>query len=273
MSGKVLLTGAAGFVGRQVLHHLNAAQIPVRAVIRKGSRVEGTAETIETSDLFSETANWWAEASDGIHTVIHVAWYAKPGLYLQSPENLVCLEGTLTMARGCAQAGVRRFVGVGTCFEYDLSAEKLLLPDMPLRPTTVYAGAKVAAFFALKHWLPSQGVSFAWCRLFYLFGEGEPDGRLVPYLRARLSAGVPAELSDGEQVRDYLDVREAGRLIVAAALGSDEGPINICSGVSTTVRELAGRIADEYGRRDLLAFGARPHNPLDPSYVVGRPGR
>src|SRR6266403_1567954 len=77
----------------------------------------------------------------------------------------------------------------------------------------------------------------------------------------------------GEQIRDYLDVREAGRLIAHAAVSDDEGPINVCSGVSTTVRELAERVADKYGRRDLLKFGARPHDPLDPPCVLGRPGR
>ena len=54
-----------------------------------------------------------------------------------------------------------------------------------------------------------------------------------------------------------------------AALGSVQGPVNICSGVPVTIRQLAEQIADEYGRRDLLRFGARPDNPADPACVVG----
>jgi nucleoside-diphosphate-sugar epimerase len=272
MNRKILLTGATGFVGRQVLRHLNAAGYTVRAVVRAGSHLEDTAESFETLDMFRETVDWWTHTCDGMDTVIHAAWYAKPGLYLQSPENMTCLEGTLALARGCANAGVRRFVGIGTCFEYDLSSDVLSV-DTPLRPASVYAGAKAAAFYTLTHWLPAQGVRFAWCRLFYLYGEGEAEGRLVPYLHARLSTGEPVELNSGEQIRDYLDVREAGRLIAHAAVSDDEGPINVCSGVSTTVRELAERVADKYGRRDLLKFGARPRDPLDPPCVLGRPGR
>jgi dTDP-6-deoxy-L-talose 4-dehydrogenase (NAD+) len=117
--------------------------------------------------------------------------------------------------------------------------------------------------------LPGQGVAFAWCRLFYLYGEGEDGRRLVPYLRSRLQAGLPAELSSGTQVRDYLDVREAADMIIDVALGSRKGPVNICSGEPVTVRELAERIADEFGRRDLLHFGARAENSLDPPIVVG----
>ena len=114
-----------------------------------------------------------------------------------------------------------------------------------------------------------HGVEFAWCRLFYLYGEGEDERRLVPYLRAKLEAGKPAELSSGEQIRDYLDVGDAGRMIAEAALGPVQGPVNICSGIPVTIRQFAERIADEFGRRDLLRFGARPENLTDPPRVVG----
>ena len=114
-----------------------------------------------------------------------------------------------------------------------------------------------------------HGIEFVWCRLFYLYGEGEDERRLVPYLRSKLKAGEPAELSSGTQIRDFLDVCEAGRMIVEAALGTVQGPVNICSGAGVTVRALAEQIADEYGRRDLLRFGVRPDNLVDPPVVVG----
>jgi nucleoside-diphosphate-sugar epimerase len=271
----VLLTGATGFVGRQVLRALGDRRIPVCAVIRAGSQgrlVEAQAveSIVTTHDLFAEHATWWAQVCKGIDTVIHAAWFAEPGSYLQSPKNSECLAGTLRFAEGAVQAGVRRFVGIGTCLEYDLSKGALSIQTR-LRPSTPYAEAKAAAFTVLSERLFQRGVAFAWCRLFYLYGEGEDQRRLVPYLRQQLKAGEPAELTAGNQIRDYLDVREAGRMIVDAALGNVLGPVNVCSGVPVTVRELAERIADEYGRRDLLRFGARADNPADPPCVVGVP--
>jgi dTDP-6-deoxy-L-talose 4-dehydrogenase (NAD+) len=274
MSRNVLLTGATGFVGRQVLQILLQRGQQVRLVIRPDkqppSEAAGRIEVpLITPDLFKEEASWWEEACRGVDTVIHLAWYAEPGKYLESSLNLDCLSGTLEIARGAARAGVRRWIGCGSCFEYDLRAG-LLTTDTPLRPLTAYAAAKAAAFLALERWLPLQGVEFAWCRLFYLYGEGEDARRLVPYIRARLSAGEPAELTHGTQVRDYLEVREAARQIVACALGNARGAVNICSGVAITVRALAEQIADEYGRRDLLHFGARPDNLTDPARVLGQ---
>ncbi|HTM73107.1 MAG TPA: NAD(P)-dependent oxidoreductase [Pseudolabrys sp.] len=269
----ILLTGATGFVGRQLLRALSERGCRVLPVVREGKQGEvarGDAiETIVASpDIFAEDADWWARACRGVDTVIHAAWYAEPGQYLQSPKNKECLSGTLRLADGAVQAKVRRFVGIGTCFEYDLDAGRLSI-ETPLRPATPYAQAKVDAFKALSATLPRQGVAFAWCRLFYLYGEGEDSRRLVAYVRGRLQAGEPVELSSGSQIRDFLDVREAARMIADVALGSGEGPVNICSGKPVTVREVAERIAEEFGRRDLLRFGARPDNPVDPPCVVG----
>jgi len=273
MSGKVLVTGATGFVGRQVLRALANQGLPTRVVIRHGTdarleAVQGVDRVMTTADLFAENAQWWANVCDGIDTIVHAAWYAEPGKYLHSSKNMDCLLGTLHMARGAVMAGVRRVVGLGTCLEYDVR-QGMLTVETPLNPGTPYAGAKAAAYTALASWLPTQGVEFAWCRLFYLYGEGEDERRLVPYLRAKLEVGEPAELTSGNQIRDFLDVREAGRMIVGVALGARQGAVNICSGVPITVRDFAHTIAEELGRRDLLRFAARPESVIDPPCVVG----
>jgi nucleoside-diphosphate-sugar epimerase len=273
MTRKVLVTGATGFVGRQVVRALSEKGMQLRLVVRaaKIARTDlsvNNYEIVTTEDLFAESSHWWAEQCEGVDTVVHLAWYAEPGKYLQSSKNMDCLVGSLNLARGAAQAGVKRLIGVGTCFEYDLSVGVLSV-DTPLKPITLYAGAKAALYLALDHWLQAHSVEFAWCRLFYLYGEGEDPRRLVPYLRSKLEKGEPAELTSGKQVRDFLGVADAGRMIADVVLSDQTGPVNICSGVPITVRQLAEQIADEYDRRDLLVFGARPDNLIDPPCVVG----
>lgn len=265
------ITGANGFVGRQVLHHLSKTNHGVKVIVRKSdqSTFPANIKIIHTNDLFNESLQKLEEMLNGVDTLIHVAWYAEPGKYLTSPLNLDCLTGTLRLAQAFANVGGKRFVGVGTCFEYDLN-QGILSINTPLNPKTLYAACKASAFQVLNQLLPMMNVEFVWCRLFYLYGEGEDPRRLVSYLRQQLSNGKVVELSSGKQIRDFLDVKEAGRQIVEVALSNVQGAVNICSGNPITVRQLAEQIADEYGRRDLLQFGTRPDNLVDPPFIVGK---
>jgi nucleoside-diphosphate-sugar epimerase len=273
MRKRILLTGVTGFVGRHVLRNLVMQDVRLTVIVRNGKEMDfinnhRIESVITTSDLFSESLEWWSHNLQGIDTVIHLAWYAEPGQYLFSSKNIDCLQGTLIIAKAAMQAEVKRFIGIGTCFEYDLSLG-FLSNDTPLKPLTPYAGSKAAAYMALSQLLPSQSVEFAWCRLFYLYGEGEDSRRLVPYLRTKLAIGEPAELTSGNQIRDFLDVSEAGRMIADVVFSKIQGPINICSGIPVTLKQLAEKIADEYGRRDLLNFGARVDDLFNPSIIVG----
>ncbi len=269
----IVLTGATGFVGRHVLKRLTGDGVPVRILVRDGHQlalddVGSLVEVTITQDLFAESEERLTDALGGSDTIIHAAWYAEPGKYLDSPRNYDCLLGTIRLAKCFAAAGGRRFVGVGSCFEYDSSPGRLGI-ETPLAPRTAYAASKAATYSALSYVMPTMNVQFVWARLFYLYGEGEDSRRLVPYLRRQLSNGEPAELTNGTQVRDFLEIREAARQLVEAAMSQRTGPVNICSELPVTVRELAERIADEYGRRDLLRFGARAENAFDPPVIVG----
>ena len=273
MTKKILITGSTGFVGKQVLKSLSHEDVELRLIVRTEcdylfKAINCPFEVIRTENLFLESRKWWEEHLIGIDSLLHLAWYAEPGKYLQSSKNIECLTGSLEMAKGAVRAKVKRFVGVGTCFEYDLS-HSVLSVETPLKPTSPYAGAKVALYNSLSQWLPSMGIEFAWCRLFYLFGEGEDSRRLVPSLHANLIKRKPINLTTGKQIRDYLDVADAANLISEILLGTQQGPVNICSGIPITVRQLSEKIADIYNSRELLIFGARPENSVDPPCVLG----
>jgi nucleoside-diphosphate-sugar epimerase len=227
-------------------------------------------ELVHTPDLFTESPERLQTLLDGSETLVHLAWYTEPGEYLTSPLNLSCLTGTLNMANAFSRVGGKRFVGVGSCAEYD-TATGVIGTDAPLAPGTLYAACKVSAYQVLQHFLKAQDISFAWCRIFYLYGEGEDGRRLVPYIRKQIEADDEVLLTGGKQVRDFLDVKEAAKMIADVAVSNREGPVNICSGEGVTVRQLAESIADEYGRRDLLRFGAKPDSLFDPPKIVGIP--
>jgi dTDP-6-deoxy-L-talose 4-dehydrogenase (NAD+) len=271
----ILLTGATGFLGKQIIKNLCKFNVNIIPVVRSGNekfliKNHKIKKIIYSPDIFKENENWWTETCKNIDTIIHTAWHVKPGDYLESPKNIDCLTGTLNLAKGAVNSSVSRFVGIGTCFEYDLTLGKLFY-NTPLKPKTSYGSAKATLFTFLSHWLPKHSVNFAWCRLFYLYGEGENKNRLIPYIRERLDSNKQVELSKGNQIRDYLDIAVAGKIITEVSLGSQVGPINICSGIPITIKQIASNIANIQGKQHLLKFGSRPENPTDPAYVLGVP--
>jgi nucleoside-diphosphate-sugar epimerase len=269
----VLVTGALGFVGAQVVKHLLGRGVKVRLVVREGSESklpESThiEKTIFSKDLFSESTEWWSSIFEGVELIIHCAWYAEPGKYLDSPKNISCLEGTLRMALAASRSLVKKFVGIGTCFEYDTS-HKYLSKDTPLLPKNMYSASKVSAFLMLSKIFSQTQSEFLWCRLFYLYGDGEDDRKLAAYVKKQLASKLPVLLSDGLQTRDYLDVNEAAEQIVDLALGSTVGPINICSGMPVTVRDFVSNLAKNESELELLKFGVRENNLDGPNFIVG----
>ncbi|MGG7519467.1 NAD-dependent epimerase/dehydratase family protein [Allorhizobium undicola] len=272
-SRRVLLTGATGFVGRQIHRCLLEAGHLVVAAVRPDSvaKLEQgglAAEIVVIDDVFAVTADDWAGHCNGIDAVIHAAWYVNPRDYLDSRENIRCVAGSMALAEGAMRAGVGHFIGVGTCAEYRLPSDHLTI-DHPLEPKTLYAASKIAVFQMLQQMFKTGGPIFSWCRIFYLHGEGEYPQRLVPYVRQKLEQGQVAKLSKGTQLRDFLNVREAGAMIAGVVDSGQAGPINICSGVGVRLRDFIEAIADEYGRRDLLEFGTADIHPSDPAAVVG----
>ena len=102
MRKQVLLTGATGFVGKQILKHLVKLDVDIVLVIRTGSKqsfanIKNIVLIIETKNIFKETSSWWASKSINIDIVINAAWYAEPGSYYTSLSNVECLRGSLNL--------------------------------------------------------------------------------------------------------------------------------------------------------------------------------
>jgi dTDP-6-deoxy-L-talose 4-dehydrogenase (NAD+) len=269
----ILLTGATGFLGKKILDALNSKDITIYVISRYDESFfvdyQNVTKIIKTKNFFTESADWYKNICNEVDIIIHAAWYAEPGKYLESDLNIECLSGTINFAKAATEEKVQKFVGVGTCFEYDLTSSNPLDIDSQLNPLSLYSRAKASTFKLLEKLFNNHKVDFLWTRVFYLYGEGEDSRRLVAVLRSKLSEGKVVDLTSGNQIRDFMDVELAGSLIADASLSKNVGPFNICSGIGVSIRELAENIADEFGRRDLLNFGALEDNITDAPYVVG----
>jgi nucleoside-diphosphate-sugar epimerase len=142
-----------------------------------------------------------------------------------------------------AQSGSRRVVLGGTCLEHATG-----------RGRQVYEAAKAAAH-RLADGFVEGGVSAACGHVFYLYGPGEDERRVIPSVIRALLAGESIATTTGLQQRDYLHVADVASGFVALAESSLTGGVDICSGTLVTLAEVLRAVADETGRPELLKLG------------------
>jgi len=274
---RILVTGAAGFVGGHVVRSLLGSGHEVGALLRLTSRadrlagLEGPLSYIRSgldddAVLRAEIARWEPDAC------IHLAWYAEPGKYLAATENLSCLSDSLRLLEAVAAAGCRHVVMAGTCAEYDAD-RGYLREDGPLKPGTLYASTKLALCHTAAARAAQLGVGLSWARLFYLYGPQEDPRRLVPSVITSLLREIPFDASAGSQVRDYLHVADVAAALCALAQGGAGGVFNVCSGEPVSVRHLLSTLGAIMGRNELIRFGALPARGWDPAFICGDNGR
>lgn len=270
---KVLVTGATGFVGRQVMAALSDMGIEAHGLIHRPTDPLPPAAGWHAADLMVEgQAQAIVNRLRPTH-LLHLAWCVEHGKFWTDPANLDWLAGSCRLVRAFAESGGRRFVGTGSCVEYAHQEQPCDEMTTPLRPETLYAAAKHAFHTTLAAFAQTTGISHAWGRLFFLIGPGESPARLVPDIARSLLAGRPAICGSGTQIRDFMDVRDAGRAMAALVLSDLEGPVNIASGHPVSIAELVRRLAELAGRPDLLRLGARPDRPGEPPALTAAVSR
>ena len=276
MAERVLVTGASGFIGQHMPALLQARGFETHVTAR-GTLPETAGITAHGVDLLRQDEAQRLIKDVRPDIIIHTAWYVAHGRFWTAPENTDWLEASTALAAYAAEAGTRRFVGIGTCAEYatDTGDDAFPWPETrPIAPTTPYGEAKATLARRLAEIAEGRArFSFAWARLFHLFGPGENPARLVPSIMLALREGREAQCASGRPVRDFISTQNAAAAIAALATSEVTGPVNIASGAPISIAAMARLIAHISGRPYLLRLGALPDRPNEAPYMVAHTGR
>jgi nucleoside-diphosphate-sugar epimerase len=264
---RVLLTGASGFLGRRAIAPLSARGYEVHAVASRHPPSGGEAQWHQADLLDVSALSRLVTAVRPSH-LLHFAWYAEPGKYRDSPENLRWLEASLALLRHFRAAGGMRVVMAGTCAEYDNAGGTCSEDATPRRPGTLYGLCKNALYEVMSGYCAAEGLSAAWGRLFFLYGPGEHSSRFVPSVASALLRGEDAACTHGGQVRDYLHVDDAAGAFVALLDSEVTGAVNIASGRAVALRDVALEVARHAGTPARVNFGAIAAPRGEPGRIV-----
>jgi nucleoside-diphosphate-sugar epimerase len=261
---KIFLTGGTGFIGSHFLRQGLAAGHEILALRRPGSKprisLENEPEWLEVAFDKLEPEHF-ARCEAVVHLAAHSA-----NVPYDSLEN--CLHWNVTMplrmADRALKAGIKRFIVAGSCFEYGKSGERYeFIPvDAPLEPTQSYPISKAAASVAWAGFARDTNVEVSILRIFQVYGQGEPEGRLWPSIRAAAISGSDYMMTAGEQVRDFVPVNDVAQKFIESINHRQETPckiFNIGTGKPRSVADFARDIWYQNKATGKLCIGALPY--------------
>jgi nucleoside-diphosphate-sugar epimerase len=265
---KVLLTGARGFVGRQIARALAKLDFEIHAITSTGADPSIPAHAWHQVNLMDKLATEAVLRHVKPHHLIHAAWDTTHGSYWTSDANYAWILASLGLVQAFQAVGGQRLVVVGSCAEYDWRFGYCSEDLTPLDPGHPYGVCKVSLFRLCEAYCRTHNISMAWARLFLLYGPHEGTKRLVPSVINALLAGSEAACTDGTQIRDMMHVEDVGGAIAALCASHVTGAVNIGTGNPVPLSEVVKEIGRQLGRSDLLRLGALPSRPDDPPLLV-----
>ncbi|MBF7149823.1 NAD-dependent epimerase/dehydratase family protein [Bacillus toyonensis] len=263
---KILVTGGNGWIGKYV----------VTSLIQMGYEVHATYYSNKPSHI---SCNWHKinllhneEVKDLIYDIrpshlIHLAWEAVPPQCYQSINNYYWLQSSISLIQHFSNSGGQRIVVAGTGAEYEWINGILSEDSMLLSYKTPYSLCKNTLRSWLQSYSEQTGLSMCWGRIFHLYGPYEMGNRLVSNIITSLLKNKEALCTHGKQSRDFLHVSDVADALVTLLNCNVTGTINIASGQSVQIKELASIIAKKIGKENLIKLGAIPFPKDEPLFV------
>lgn len=255
MNSRVLVTGASGFIGWHAVKLLIEAEFDVHVSARRPIPDMPAGVTFHPVDLLAAgQSEKLIEATKPSH-LLHLAWNADPKAFWNAQDNLAWLAASLALYRSFANAGGARAVFAGSCAEYDWSSPILSERSTALNPGTLYGVCKDALRRVVEKAAINDSVSFAWARVFWLYGPREQPGRLVSDLISGLLAGKEVPCTSGKQRRDFMHVEDVAGALVKLMMGNVSGAVNIGSGSAESIENVVAYVGQLIGCPELVKLG------------------
>lgn len=261
LSGIVVVTGGAGFIGSHIAETVAASGGKVRIIddLSTGHRenveeLSGDIEFIEGSVADLELIN---RALKNAEVVFHEAAIPSVPRSVESPEqsHIASVDGTFNLLQAARQQSVRRVVYAASSSAYGDQPTLPKVEDMAPDPLSPYAVAKLVGEYYCQVFTRVYGLETVSLRYFNVFGPRQDPGSqysgvVSRFISALCSGEQPVIFGDGEQSRDftYIDNVVTANLKAATTTKGIGNVINVATGERITLNQLLAELKDLIGK-------------------------
>jgi UDP-N-acetylglucosamine/UDP-N-acetyl-alpha-D-glucosaminouronate 4-epimerase len=283
---KILVTGAAGFIGSSLVRELCKRGHQVRGidnlVTGKMENLSDTVDQINFCEGDVRDDKLIRSLCQNVDVVFHEAALPSVPKSVIDPEtsHRANVDGTLSVLMAARDSGVRRIVYAASSSAYGESPTLPKHEAMPVAPISPYAVQKLTGELYMQSFARVYEIETVCLRYFNVFGPGQAadspySGVLAKFITSMLSGVAPVIYGDGTQSRDftYIDNVVQANLLAATALASKvNGKVyNIACGQNYSLIETYYLLSHQIGMHKQPVFGPPRNGDIQHSLAaIGR---
>lgn len=263
---KVVVTGAAGYIGRHVVKELLNRGHEVVAVDLHFKEVDERA-TMSNVDIFSGDEEIYTKLGQP-DLCIHMAW--RDGFIHNSSLHMENLSNHFKFLKNMIDKGCKGIAVMGTMHEVGYWEGKIDA-DTPCNPLSQYGIAKNALRQALLQYAADKETDIYWLRAYYIMGDDTRNCSIfTKLLRASEDGKTTFPFTSGKNQYDFIDVKRLAMQIVAASTQKKyTGIINVCTGEPISLKNKVEAFIEEKHLDIKLEYGAFPDRVYDSPIIYG----
>ncbi|MBW8190827.1 NAD(P)-dependent oxidoreductase [Neiella marina] len=243
---KIAVTGATGFIGIHVVKLLLAQGHQVTAILHRSPLPLGDSQLKTVSLPLTQLASS-PLAFARLHepdVLIDLGWQHLDDYHHQSHIEQQP-QAHLAMISNLLKQGLKRVVGIGTCFEYG-EAQGEIDEQQPCQPSLGYAQGKLNLLQMLQQLQAQCEFSLLWMRPFYVYGLNPNRATLFSAIaHAAQQKQASFELQTPYAEHDFIAVEQlAAHIVHLATEHQATGVVNCCSGKVRSVMAIAQHFAN-----------------------------
>ncbi len=265
---KALVTGGAGFIGSNLSKQLLKDGFSVRILddLSSGYKLnipEG-AEFIEGSVVNPDAVK---KAAAGVDYTFHLAASVGNKRSIDNPvyDATVNVIGMRNVLEAVRTEGIKKLVYSSSAGIFGELKTIPIKEDHPQEPDSPYGVSKLAAEKDALAYMKLYNLPVVCLRYFNVFGVNQrydAYGNVIPIFADRILKSIPMTIfGDGEQTRDFVNVKDVVQANIKSALSGATGVFNIGSGTRITINSLADMLLEITGATSGKEYG--PERPGD----------